>query len=109
MKREYEERQNRLKRLKGKVIIIFGAGNWGKSAYRALDSAHIVVKGFCDNNVSIWGQKIGDAIIYNPTEAIMQFPDVIYVIANKMHSQEIEDQLSALGINRDYIFIYEES
>lgn len=107
LQRENVARQNRLEGLKGQSVIIFGAGIRGKFAYRALDSARVVVKGFCDNNVSMWGQKIGDAMIYNPKEIIVLFPNVKYVIANKLHSQEIASQLCELGIDREHITIWE--
>lgn len=101
-----KEKENCLNRLIDQSIIIFGAGIRGKDAFRTLDNAHIEVKGFCDNNSSLWGKKIGDVFVYCPEEAILHYPDFKFVIANRLHFQEIEHQLGKAGVTTECVLVW---
>lgn len=103
-KRMYVE--DLLNQLKGQIVIIFGAGIWGKFVYRALDEQDVSVVGFCDNNSLLWGKKISDKMIYNPKEINSVFGNGKYVIANKLHSGLIKEQLIEQGVKDADIIIW---
>lgn len=99
-------RENMLKQLEGKAVVIFGAGSRGQSAYRNLDLANIKVMGFCDNNKALWGKKIGSKTINSIMDAIKMWHHVKYVIANKEYYHEMELQLIEMEVQPDNIVIW---
>lgn len=103
-KRMYVE--DLLNQLKGHTVIIFGAGIWGKLVYRKLDNQGIFVAGFCDNNPLLWGEEISDKKIYSPKEINPVFINEKYVIANKLHSSQIKEQLIEQGVREADIIIW---
>ena len=64
------------------------------------------MEGFCDNDSSLWGQKIEYTPVYSPEKCAIEKRDVLYFIANKRYAEEIKKQLRALGIKEEDIQIY---
>jgi FkbM family methyltransferase len=54
-------------------LILFGAGNLGKKALRALRGHGIEPLAFADNSARIWGQEIDGVTVLSPADAAGQF------------------------------------
>ncbi len=104
-KKEYEiecEREQKLISVcSGKRVVIFGCGAYGNKVYDIiLNKAREIC--FCDNDNKLWGTSCRNAIVYSPLEASERFIDCIWVIANKLHGDEIKRQLREYGIKDIY-------
>ncbi|WP_145152812.1 glycosyltransferase [Paenibacillus xylanexedens] len=87
--------------------IVFGAGYLGKFVHTLLEFNGIErFEAYCDNNSNLWGCSIQGKAVISPEEAVKNFPQAAYVIANQAHHQEIKDQLMSMGINETHIFTY---
>ncbi|MCH5339469.1 MAG: hypothetical protein J1E03_11855, partial [Acetatifactor sp.] len=53
---------------------------------------------FCDNSPEKNGKFINGVRVYNPGEAMQNYPDAVYLIANKKYGTEIGKQLSDSGV-----------
>lgn len=93
------------KQLKGKDIIIFGCGKWGKFFHNlSASKGYGKVLAYCDN-------QSGDGFVQGltvmkPEAAVTRYPKAVYVIANKTHADEMKAQLGLLGIREDHILVY---
>jgi glycosyltransferase involved in cell wall biosynthesis len=86
--------------------VVFGAGQWGRAACAMLEMHQKKVLSYTDNDPSIWHTSIDGKAVLPPNEAIQRNSDVIFVVANKMHSKEIIQQLRHLGIPHGQIVSY---
>jgi FlaA1/EpsC-like NDP-sugar epimerase len=59
-----------------------------------------------DNNSKLWGRKISGIEVKAPVDIINKKLDVKYVVANKLHSEEIEMQLKKNGVPDKSIVIW---
>ena len=89
-----------------KKIIIFGSGLLGKRAYERLCRKNIEIVAFCDNNSSIWGNRIGDIEVKSPMECIKGYGNACYLIACKEGNIAILNQLLDSGIEKENIQIF---
>jgi FkbM family methyltransferase len=62
-------------------IVLFGAGNLGRTIARALRSAGRCPLAFCDNNRALWGTSIEGVAAMSPAQAAAQFPGALFVVA----------------------------
>ena len=87
-------------------IVIFGCGVRGKNIFDCLKSveADNQVLCFTDNAEELWGTELRGHFILSPMEAIEKYPDLLYVISNKYHGEEINRQLQRLGIKKSNIY-----
>lgn len=71
-------------------IILFGAGIMGKSLYEFLQQRGEAdsVECFCDNNKELWGQRIGDCVVYSYEEC--KEKNNTFVISSIKYAEEIE-------------------
>ena len=104
--RDKLNKRNLFNQLNGEIVIIFGAGVRGKTAYQEFDYNNVNVMGFCDNNQDLWGKNIGAKRVYNLQEVEQRFSNAKYVIANKVNSFEIKKQLIESGVKDSDIFIW---
>lgn len=90
-----------LLRTRNNRVVLFGAGNLGKRAVRALRGIDIAPLAFSDNNPDRWGTKIDGLDVLPPIEAAARFgKDSTFLITiwNEFHwFQETERQLSGYG------------
>ena len=95
-----------LEKLTDRQIVIFGCGVRGRSIFDYLKSvgADNQVLCFTDNAEEIWGTELRGHIILSPMETIEKYPDLLYVIANKYHGEEINRQLTRLSIKESNIY-----
>jgi FkbM family methyltransferase len=74
-------------------VVIFGAGNLGKKALRALQSQGYKVKGFLDNNTSLHGKKVEGVTISSIAEGWRLHGDAVGVVV-AIYSGEVKDTMS---------------
>src|SRR5437868_6478553 len=54
---------------RGQDLILFGAGNLGRSILRQLRDLKVEPLAFCDNNPRLWGQVLDGLTVLGPEEA----------------------------------------
>lgn len=100
-------RNSMIKIIKNQNSIIFGAGIKGAFALNYMLSHGCKPMAFCDNNE----EKLTDQSLTIPVLPLhickKNFQNAFYIIANKMHAQEIELQLKNEGIDSKKIIIFE--
>jgi glycosyltransferase involved in cell wall biosynthesis len=85
-------------------VIIFGAGDSGKTLFKAIEK-HCHIVAFSDNNHSIHGQMIFGTPIMPPAEIRTAHYDIVIIAS--MYCSEIFDQLvTGLGIRGSKIAIF---
>lgn len=89
----------------GKNIVICGCGIRGKTVNNLLINEHVLC--MCDANQELWGQNIEGRIVMSYIEASHRFPDAIYIVANKLHGNEIACELNQLGIKKENMILYD--
>lgn len=91
---------------KGQTVL-FGSGKWGKFVHALLVHYGVdTIKAYCDNGAECQGKILQGLPIMSPAEALNQYPDARFVITSKKNAQEMEEQLLALGVEKDKIFKY---
>lgn len=105
-KKEENRRYTLLENITDRQIVIFGCGVQGRGLFDYLKSvgADNQVLCFTDNAEELWGTELRGHFILSPMEAIEKYPDLLYVIANKYHGEEINRQLQRLGIKKSNIY-----
>lgn len=91
-----------LENITNRQIVLFGCGVRGRGILDYLKSvgADNQVVCFTDNAEELWGTQFKGHIILSPAEAIKKYPDLLYLIANKYHREEIYNQLLEAGVKR---------
>lgn len=87
-------------------LIIFGCGRRGKSVFANLYSVREQICCFTDNNEELWHTERDGVRVLSPVEAIKQYPNANYIVANKNNSNEIKNQLLKNGIEETHIFVF---
>lgn len=87
-------------------IMIFGAGKWGDDAYNVLIKHKYIVKGFVDNNKSVWGTEHKGITVFAPFDAVKADKNLRYIIAVSSCKKEIRSQLLNLGVKDENILDY---
>lgn len=92
----------------GKAVYVFGAGNYGKCAVEFLMDYDIVPCALFDNNAELWGSTIYGLPVYAPGEInkLANVDGAVFMIANKLHRDEIKEQLLNMGISEDKLFFW---
>lgn len=83
-------------------ITLFGAGFAGRQICSVLNRHNFRVSCIADNNSALWGSVHGNIKVISPDQ-INKCSRV--VIGVNFHTKEILEQLLALGINEEHIFI----
>lgn len=95
-------------RIADKPVVGVSYGAWGKNILRNLIKSDYRVVAVCDNNPELWNELAGGII---PIKAISETVDVnkdnnvVYIIANKKHGEELKRQLLECGVNDKYVLI----
>ena len=87
-----------------KTLIIFGAGKVGQCLYGLLRNNRFqgaIV--FCDNSKDKWGTRLMGAEVIRPSEAVLHKDDVLFLIANSAHWDDIYEQLTDMEIPKENI------
>lgn len=95
-------------RIADKPVVVVSYGAWGKNILRNLIKSDYRVVAVCDNNPELWNELAGGII---PIKSISETVDVnkdnnvVYIIANKKHGEELKRQLLECGVNDKYVLI----
>lgn len=95
-------------RIADKPVVVVSYGAWEKNILRNLIKSDYRVVAVCDNNPELWNELAGGII---PIKAISETVDVnkdnnvVYIIANKKHGEELKRQLLECGVNDKYVLI----
>lgn len=110
--REIEQNKKRnqeklLKAVLDKKIFIFGAGQRGNTVIDTLRKAGIEPELLCDNNEKIWGSEVAGLKVQTPKKCVAESfaCDSVFVVANKLHGNDIADQLKAMGVSTSRIVV----
>ena len=87
-------------------MVIFGCGARGKSILKLLFYREDKILCCTDNNESLWETDLEGVRVVSPDFAVDKYSEALFVIANKMHSSDIAQQLNNMGIPEEQIWIY---
>ena len=99
-------------RIADNPVVVVSYGAWGKNILRNLIKSDYRVVAVCDNNPELWNGLAGGII---PIKAISETVDankdnnVVYIIANKKHGEELKRQLLECGVNDKDVLILREA
>ncbi len=80
-------------------VVVVGAGRYGQFFHALAESKYPGrVTVYCDNNEKLWNTIQQGACVLPPDEAVMKYPEAVYVIANSRNAEELKDQLRRLGV-----------
>jgi FlaA1/EpsC-like NDP-sugar epimerase len=104
--RYFENRMSEYK--KQENIVIFGAGNYGRTLYKMLDREGMGEKVccFCDNSIVEGNSNFNGVEILSVNEAYSKYPKAFYIITPRMYENEILRQLVKLGVGINNISIF---
>ena len=88
-------------------VVICGSGSWGKALLQKLYDIGIDVVAFADNDPSKW-QDVQEFYpeITGLESAVGRFKEAVFMIANKYHSADIQQQLSSLGVRNEMTLVW---
>lgn len=93
--------------IKNHQVVICGSGSWGKMLHQQLYDIGADVVAFADNDPSKWH----DVLEFYPEitgleSAVSRFKEAVFMIANKYHSADIQQQLSSLGVRNEMTLVW---
>ena len=91
---------------KGKKAVVFGCGKRGGLLLELLRFEENRICCLTDNSETLWNTVKQGHKILAPADAVIQYSDAFYIVANKFHAEEIVRQLRGLGIPEDRIYIF---
>lgn len=94
------------KRDSGQKLVIFGAGQTGRTVLELLGFMSQRICCLTDNNEVLWNTNIGAFDVLPPNEALWQNQAACYIIANKSHAQEMASQLLEAGVAEENLCIF---
>ena len=87
-------------------IVIFGCGKIGEKLLALFRFNEDKICCLTDNSKMLWNTAKKGHIVLSPLEAVKQFPDAQYIVANKLHADDIVEQLKLMGISEEMIVVY---
>ena len=93
-------------KLKDGQFVIFGAGQYGKRILQYLKNLQCQPIALVDNNASLWNEERYGYKIVEPSELISKYHNMKIVIATKLYSMEVEEQLFSMGVSEDRVISF---
>lgn len=90
-------------------IVFFGCGMRGSAVLELIRFADDQICCLTDNSELLWNTVKNNHEILAPEDAVARYPDAVYIVANKLHAQDIVQQLCHMGICKDMICVYGEA
>lgn len=101
--------EGKLQRIDGeKPCIIFGCGNMGRAVSIYLTETDRKIAAYIDNAESRWGELESGVQILKPQQAVMAFPDAVYIVSNVLHYEEMKNQLLQYGVCEENLIVCNE-
>lgn len=90
--------------VRNREVVIYGAGNWGKYIQAFLLIQHVGdVRCFADQSKDLQGTKVQGTVVLSPEDALRDYHEAHYLIANARYSDEIFSYLIQAGIPENHI------
>lgn len=86
-------------------IIIFGNGDMGRIVYLYMTYIGKRINAYIDNDEALWRKNELGIITLKPEQAISEFPDAVYLIANVNQYESMKEQLLLDGVKEENIII----
>ena len=86
--------------------VIWGCGTYGIQALDFMKKYGYNCIALTDNNSKLWGEKIGGVEVKEPSSILEVNENITYVVANKLHAEEIKMQLKQSGIQEQNIVFW---
>ena len=90
----------------GRQLVIFGCGARGKGLLKLFFRRENMILCCTDNDKSLWNAELEGYKVVSPDIAVDQYPEALFVIANKLHGDEIAEQLKEMGVQEARIYKY---
>jgi FlaA1/EpsC-like NDP-sugar epimerase len=104
VRRREQNALNDLLKTRDNRVLLFGAGNLGKQAARALNEIGVTPLAFSDNNPERCGSRIEELEVLAPLDAASRFgKDSVFLVTiwNEFHwFNETSRQLSSYGVRQ---------
>lgn len=104
-----KKRENTLWKLYQKMdkelFVVFGCGQRGKDILKYFGSDRKNILCYTDNSEKYWNTMQDSIPVLPPIQTVKKYPDVSYIIANKLHSQDIKKQLLEYGIVEENMYL----
>mgnify|MGYP002854390352 CR=1 FL=1 len=84
-------------------LIIFGAGWYGLNLQYVLEHLGVTITALADNDEAKWGKVLNNTRILSLDECMKLYPNALYFVANKYHSDEIVTGLLDAGVEEKKI------
>ena len=89
--------------------IIFGCGELGRFLHVLLGNRKPgQIAAYCDNRRGQMKESVQGIEVLEPQEAVLKYPEAVYIIANKYHGDEMKRQLCGYGVYEGNILLYTE-
>lgn len=88
------------------AVVIFGVGDMGMFAKKALEQNGITIEAFCDNNENKQGTWVKGKKVLSPKE-LLQYQENIAIVNIDSFHQEKKEQLLTLGISENLIWSFD--
>jgi len=98
------EARGYLQKFCGKNIFVFGCGQLGQQLQIFLSACGVDIRGFCDNSLAKQETIVNDFKVYLLDQALMTCPQAYFIVANKLHWEDIKGQLLHHGVDAENIF-----
>ncbi len=88
-------------------IVIFGCGQRCESLMISLmGTSDVNIDALTDNDETKWNTSLYGLSVVSPVEALADYADDCYVIANKAHCADIKKQLISMGVREERIIVW---
>ena len=64
----------------------------------------IKIIAFCDNSINNQGKIIDNLKVLSPSQAVENYNNAYFFVANRLHYKDIKQQLLQMGINENSIY-----
>lgn len=93
--------------LKGRDLILFGAGNYGTLIAQFLIRNGVIPTAFADNSTVLRNMTMWGIPVWNGDEAAVKFKDAFFLVCSKNGYDEMKKQLNRWGIIGEQIGVFD--
>lgn len=95
------------KKIAGRKVYIWGAGNQGRGIAQVLISHQVVLAGFVDSSIDLADKEVAGLPVLPPNVLNNYSPEQVFVIISVFfHAQTIRNDCQAIGLTEDTDFIH---
>ena len=103
-----QEEADQIKGKLGEKNVIWGCGTYGMQALDFMKKYGYKCVALTDNNSKLWGKKISGVEIKEPSNILNENEKITYIVANKLHANEIAEQLKENGVQEQDIVLWKQ-